>query len=294
LCLSACAAPKRAEPSEAGAHRRLITLPPLAATKTRLVVAGRWGASVAAFLHQERIHHMSPSAGDLLIEHIAPRLRATIPKVVHPVGAEDDEELVQDAIVVAAQMLDSVERHGKAVTAGNIAYYAILAMKSGRRSQCRSRADVMAQGTQLDRHSIVLSFEEEVGYDAELDQAITLGELLATEREDPATAAACRLDWDQFLAGHDDRYGVIVRGMAEGRTAKAIAEKGCAGFSRIYQLQASLAEDLREFMGEEALADALRVPTWRGNLLADREKTACQADRRRDHPTALRRQTQDA
>ena len=85
---------------------------------------------------------MIPAAGDLAL-----RLRVTIPRVVKAVGAEDEEELVQEAIVVAAQMLDAVERHGKT---GSLAYYAILAMKSGRRGQCRSRADTMAQGTQLD------------------------------------------------------------------------------------------------------------------------------------------------
>jgi hypothetical protein len=224
---------------------------------------------------------MSPAAGDLLVEHIAPRLRATIPKVVHPVGAEDVEELVQDAIVVAAQMLDSVERHGKTVTAGNIAYYAILAMKSGRRRQCRSRADVMAQGTQLDHRSTVLSFEEEVGYDPEIDEAVTLGDLLASDREDPAMAAARSLDWDLFLASHDYRYGVFVKGMAEGKTARETAAGAGADFTRIYQLKYQLADDLRAFMGDAAIPDAMRGPTWRGNLMADREKVACRATRRR-------------
>ena len=40
-----------------------------------------------------------------------------------------------------------------------------------------------------------------------------------------------------------------------------------------------LALELREFMGEEALADAMRIPTWRGNIQADHEKAACRADR---------------
>ena len=80
---------------------------------------------------------MSPQAGELLIEQIAPRLRATIPRVVKPVGAEDSEELVQDAITVAAQMLQRVEACGKQVTPGNIAYYVLLHMKSGRRSHVR-------------------------------------------------------------------------------------------------------------------------------------------------------------
>src|SRR3954447_11110754 len=98
---------------------------------------------------------MSPEAGEMLMGEIAPRLRSAIPKCVHPVGAEDSEELVQDAIVTAAQMLDRVEKAGKTVTPGNIAYFAILHMKAGRRSQCRSRADAMANGTQLDHKSSV-------------------------------------------------------------------------------------------------------------------------------------------
>ena len=96
-----------------------------------------------------------------------------------PVGAEDSEELVQDAVFTAARMLDSVERAGKKVTAGNIAYYAILHMKSGRRGSGSGRTDALATTTQLDHKSSVLSMEEEVGYDPETDEAITLGDLLA-------------------------------------------------------------------------------------------------------------------
>ena len=83
---------------------------------------------------------MSPHSGQMLTQEIAPRLRAVIPKSVHPIGGEDAEELVQDAIVFAAQMLDRIEKAGKTVFAGNIAYYAILQMRGGRRSQSSTRA----------------------------------------------------------------------------------------------------------------------------------------------------------
>jgi hypothetical protein len=88
------------------------------------------------------------------------------------VGAEDSEELVQDAIVTAAQMLSRLDVAGKTVSPGNVAYYTILHMKSGRRSQCRSRADVMACCTQLDHRSSLLSTEEEVVWDPELDEPV--------------------------------------------------------------------------------------------------------------------------
>jgi hypothetical protein len=94
-------------------------------------------------------------------------------------------------------------------------------------------------------------------------------------------AAARNADWEQFIESHDDRYGVIVKGIAEGKAAAETAAGARAGFSRIYQLKYQLADDLRAFMGEHAIADAVRIPPWRGNILADREKTACRATRPR-------------
>ena len=43
------------------------------------------------------------------------------------IGSEDAQELVQDSIVMAAKMIDRVERQGKMnkVSASNIGYYTI-------------------------------------------------------------------------------------------------------------------------------------------------------------------------
>ena len=224
---------------------------------------------------------MSPSAGCLLVEQIAPRLRTLVPKSVKPVGAEDAEELVQDAIVIAAQMLDRVEQAGKTVTAGNIAYYAVLHMRSGRRSQGSSRTDTMAPGTQLDARSSVLSFEEEVGYDPELDEPITLGELLASDHEDPAMEAARNIDWQLFIATHDYRYGVILKGVAEGRSLKETAAAQREWYPGMWQLKQRMAEEVRLFLGDTAIADTTQPPRWKAGIAVDRERTACRAERRR-------------
>ena len=224
---------------------------------------------------------MSPQAGCLLVEEIAPRLRSIIPKAVKPVGAEDSEELLQDAITFAAQILDSVEKRKKKVTVGNIAYYVTLHMKSGRRSQCASRADTMAGGTQLDGKSSVMSVEEEVAYDPETNEAITLGSLLTTDQEDPSTIATRQIDWSLFLATHDYRYGVIVLGYIQGKTLKETARDVGVGYSGLWALKQQLAIDLLEFLGPEAVTDSLKAPTWKGNMTVDRERASCQADRRR-------------
>jgi hypothetical protein len=224
---------------------------------------------------------MSPSAGDLLVEQIAPRLRTLVPKSVKPVGGEDAEELLQDAITIAAQMLDRVEQQQKKVTPGNIAYYVILHMRSGRRSQGSSRVDTMGIGTQLDGSSSVLSFEEEVGYDPELDEPITLEQLLASEHEDPSLVAARNIDWELFIRTRDYRYGIMVKGIAEGQTLKATAERSGHLYASLYGLKEKLAEDVREYLGDEALHDSVQMPRWKASIARDREKTACRADRRR-------------
>ena len=231
---------------------------------------------------------MTAQAGDLLVEQIAPRLRTLVPKSVKPVGAEDTEELVQDAIVIAAQMLHRVEQSGKKFTPGNIAYYAVLHMRSGRRSQSATRTDTMAPGTQLDHKSAVLSFEEEVGYDPELDTPITLGDLLASEHEDPAMEAARNLDWELFLATHDYHYGVILKGMTESRSLKDTAAAQKESYPSMWQLKNRMAEDVREYLGPDAIAESVRTPRWKASINRDREKTACRADRRRtQQPTEV-------
>jgi hypothetical protein len=92
---------------------------------------------------------MSPQAGWILQEEIVPRLRSAIPRNVNYVGSEDAEELIQDARCLAAKLLDNAERANKTVTPGNIAYFTILHMKSGRRSTGASNADVLGSATQL-------------------------------------------------------------------------------------------------------------------------------------------------
>ena len=212
---------------------------------------------------------------------IAPRLRVTIPKVVAPIGAEDPEELVQDAIVVAAQMLHSVEAAGKTVTAGNIAYYTILHMKAGRRSQNRSRADVMAPGTQLDGKSCMLSFEEVVGFNEELGEPITLGELLTTEDADPAMTAGRNLDWTDFMDTHDHRFEAIIDATATGQTMEPVARRYGCSLSTISTLKRRLSAELQETFGEDILLEVARRPEWQSSMKVEREKMACRADRRR-------------
>ena len=209
---------------------------------------------------------MSPQAGHMLVHEIAPRLRTLIPQSVTPLGCEDTEELIQDSIALAAKMIHNVEAQGKTVTAGNIAYYAVLHMRSGRRSNGRSNVDVMAPGTQLDQKSSLSSMDDEVAYDPEIDEPITLKDLLASDDEDPSTAGARNVDWDTFIASHDYRFGVFLKGLAEGRTFKEAGRNCGMGKWSGYYLQKQVAKALTEFLGPDAIADSVRTPSWKANL----------------------------
>ena len=222
---------------------------------------------------------MSPRAGFILLDQVAPRLKAIIPSI-RPVGAEDVEELLQDALAVAAKMLHDLEERGKEVTPGNICYYTVLHLKSGRRSYSAGRTDVMGSGTQLDGLSSVMSVEEAAGID-ENGEEIPLGDMLAGNSDDPSTCAARLMDWEQFLDTHNPRYEAMVSDFAQGKRAKDTAARFGFSNSWAHDLKEKLSGDLREYFGENVIADSMQRPRWQGNVMIDHEKAACRADRRR-------------
>ena len=95
---------------------------------------------------------MSPQSGQVLLEEIAPRLKAVVP-YIKTVGCEDSEELYADGIAMAAHMLEGLERRGKQVTPGNIVFYTALHLRSGRRSYSTGRTDVMGSATQIGKNT---------------------------------------------------------------------------------------------------------------------------------------------
>ncbi len=101
---------------------------------------------------------MSPQAGWLLVNEIVPRLKSSISTSVRPVGCEDMAELVQDGTAIAAKMLHSAEAQGKLVSAGNIAYYAVQHLKSGRRSTGYHKTDPLHAAAQLSGRSRMCIF----------------------------------------------------------------------------------------------------------------------------------------
>ena len=263
-----------------GLHqRRAKTGPPRDQTPSRQ--SGLHGIVRQSLFRENRRAGISPKAGFVLLNQIAPRLRATIPHVVRPTGAEDAEELLQDATAMAAQMLHSLEARGKEVTVGNVRYYVTLLMKSGRRSQSANRTDVLSPGAMLDGKSCALSLEEPVGLCSETGETVALGDLLAGTHEDPAATAARNIDWAGFLEGRDGRYPAMLRCAVSGQPMNHLKQQFGVSDSTLSTFKRNLATDIREALGEDILREVCRRPRWQAEVEGEQERMRCRHERQR-------------
>jgi hypothetical protein len=234
---------------------------------------------MSSTLHKKGIP-MSPRAGFILQDQVVPRLRSAIPKVVHCVGSEDAQELIQDSIAMAAKLMHNVEKTGKQVTPGNIAYYTIQHIKSGRRSTGYSTVDVYGSGTLLNGKTRLNSLEEVVASNEETGGEIfELHDVLSRDEEDPGTKAARKMDWASFMASCSARDQAIIQFLIEGKTGSAMARKLGVCTSTIQHRKKNLAVKILGFMGCEILVDIQRSPRWKQDLQSIREKMACRYDR---------------
>jgi len=226
---------------------------------------------------------MSPKSCWLLQEEIIPRLMSAIPQVVNCVGAEDSHELVQDGTAMAAKMLTNVERSKKRVTPGNIAFYTIQHLKSGRRSTGSSISDVYGSQTQLNGRAKLTSLEEVAGNAEESGEEIFLlhDVLSNADAEDPSMTAARKLDWQMFWSRLSKREKAMVQFVAEGRPLRKAARALRCSRLVVKNTKRDLALKLLDFMGSDILAQVQRSPWWKKDLQAIQEKMACREERRR-------------
>ncbi|QTN34168.1 hypothetical protein HZ994_18195 [Akkermansiaceae bacterium] len=222
----------------------------------------------------------------MLVHEVVPRLKKsvhTIPKVGH----EDDEEIVQDATLMAARMMDSAEQAGRKFTAGNMAYYATKAARSGRRSYYTGRSDVFSPGCQIDgkaRHEwLDDEVEFETGDSGTLHDVITPYHYQGQE-PDPAEEAARNVDWESFLASHPPRHRTAILVLVEGGTMREAGKRCGLKDSAALVLKRRIASDLIEFFGEDVirrLLDGVR-PGWESDLRMSRERHLCHVARGSD------------
>jgi hypothetical protein len=225
---------------------------------------------------------MSPQASWILQEEVCPRLCSAIPKSVLCVGAEDHQELIADGVAMAAKMVDRLEQQGKLkkVTPGNIAYYTIQHLKSGRRANGSSTVDIMASATQLNGASKLHSLNEVVSQSEAGEEIFELHDVISTDHEDPSVRATRKLDWDEFMAGLSKMEVLVVDCLCNGTTLRQAGRSVGMSDSTMQTYRKKVAAKVVEFMGADILQDIALLPKWRVGLDCERELFACRADRR--------------
>ena len=217
---------------------------------------------------------ISPQAGCLLVNEIAPRLRVTA-RCLPKIGADDEEELYQDGLAIAASMLHSAEQLGKKVTAGNIAWFAGKQLATGRRSTYGGRADALSPAAQLDRRSLLSPLQLEVSLDPDSGEGIPLVDLLTDTAEDPAQAAARNLDWETLLSELDGLSRRMILAFARGDSMRDLKAEAGLSDSGMSGRKRQLIAAMRETLGQDCLSDACREPRWRADISVLREREAC-------------------
>ena len=222
---------------------------------------------------------MSPLMEDMLEKQIVPRLRnsaRSIPKI----GCEDDEEIAADCTLMAAKMMDSAEKSGRTFTAGNMAYYAVKAARSGRRSYYSGRSDVYSPGCQIDGHAIHEHLDDEIEFDS--GDFVTLHDIISpfgpnSHEVDPADTAGREIDWQSFLESHPPRYRTALCALVAGETMREAGKRCGLKDSAALNLKRRIAADLVEYFGTEVLQRLLNGmrPAWDAGLQASRHRHQC-------------------
>jgi DNA-binding CsgD family transcriptional regulator len=165
------------------------------------------------------------------------------------------------------------------VTAGNVAFYTLQHMKSGRRTVGYSGVDVLASGTQLNGRSTVSSIHEEVPMSSETDETVPVSELMSTDHEDPSTKATRKLAWQHFYRTQDRNGRQLLTCIAEGQSPKEIAGQLKLTRLAIRQQTDQLRTAVKSFFGAAVIAEVCRAPQWFNDLRAVKEHLACRGER---------------
>lgn len=221
---------------------------------------------------------MTHEAGMLLVNEIAPLIRGAVPRVARPVGCEDAEELVQDALCTAAQMVEASERSGKKLYPSSIAFYAIQRTKAGRRWGYAGKMDALSSAARL-RCGVSVETMEATASMEDVEDC-TLHDVLADpQAEDPAQVAARELDWAEVLEDMNQRDVAILMMAAGQLTNGELSRRWGVSRARVSQLKGELGRQIKLRWGDSALADAMAEPRWlRSDIRCVRERWACRRE----------------
>ena len=231
---------------------------------------------------------MSPRNSALLVNEVIPRLRNGV-RNIPMVGHEDADELIQDCCLQAARMLESAEKAGHPISAGNASYYALKAARSGRRSFYTGRSDVLHPGCQLDGRAQHDWLDTEIVFES--GEVGNLHDVISSQgyqghESDPAEEASRNMDWESFLNVHSPRHRIVIQALLEGCTMREAGKRCGLKDSAALMLKRRIGADLLEFFGEDVITRLLHgvSPNWESDLRSAREQSISSRERNTFQP----------
>jgi len=131
----------------------------------------------------------------------------------------------------------------------------------------------------LTGRSTTTSFDEPLHEESELGEEFTVNDVLSLDDEDPGQKAARKMDWETFLAGLNTREKSVVESLLAGRNMSELARNLGLDRSTIQYFKNRLADKILDYMGHDILLEIRKMPGWKNNLNASRERLACRCER---------------
>ena len=215
---------------------------------------------------------MTTATAEILVKEILPILSRTVPRTVNPTDSEDSEELVQDTIATAAEMLQSLEKAGRKIPARSVAFYSIQRAKSGRRAYQSGASDPLSPVFRTRNTSAIVPIDAPISSAGEGSR--TMQDFIASGIEDPSETALRRIDWESFLGTLASRERQILSCIADGWRNMDIAKRFNVTPARITQLKREIASRIKQFMGADILNEISAESLWERDIRMIRESEA--------------------
>ncbi len=181
------------------------------------------------------------------LNEIAPAVRKAVSWLVNPVGSEDRRELIQDGIAMAWKDSVALALRGRELVPGQIVFYVVRRLRSGRRSCGSGRTDVMSPGCVLDGNSRLIPVPPDLAGDE-----ISLAAPLADQPGSPDIVTLTRLDLEALLSTLSDRQRFVLAQTINGCGPAEIATHLGLSPPRVVQIRRSIGEKIRAFWGDTA------------------------------------------
>jgi hypothetical protein len=116
------------------------------------------------------------------------------------------------------------------------------------------------------------------------EEPLTLGEVLASAVEDPASEAGRKMDWDWVSEQLDEVARAILCCLASGENLMVLVPRLGRSRSALQHHKERLARLIQDWLGSDIMRQVQERPAWLNTVHATRQRMACRWERQATGP----------